>query len=53
MQFTVVALLSLVAVAFASPIPIDAEAPAMSNANGDVVSFDTAAVVQPMTASGQ
>ncbi|KAH8687135.1 hypothetical protein BGZ60DRAFT_425063 [Tricladium varicosporioides] len=106
MQFTIVALLSLVAVAFASPIrrilvgtrlgleiltlphthlmpsvllhdappsplyfvsyiqlqsvstnyvtpAIDAEAPSMSNQNGDVVSFDSTAVVQPMTASGQ
>ncbi|KUJ10753.1 uncharacterized protein LY89DRAFT_739746 [Mollisia scopiformis] len=71
MQFSVIALLSLVAVAFASPIAlpdrlddivarqttatssgVDAEAPAMSDADGNVVSFNTASVYLDATAKG-
>ncbi|KAF4637818.1 hypothetical protein G7Y89_g286 [Cudoniella acicularis] len=53
MQFTIVTLLSLVAVAFASPVQIAARAPqlpteasVMTDANGDVVAFDSASVFQ-------
>jgi len=67
MQFTLVALLSLVAVTFASPIAlpdrldditarspqVETEAAAMSDANGDVISFDSTAVYQAATANGQ
>ncbi|KAG4430145.1 hypothetical protein IFR05_014368 [Cadophora sp. M221] len=64
MQFTIVALLSLVAGAFAGPIAmpqrldditarqIDAEAAAMSNANGEVVAFDATAVYKAATDAG-
>ncbi|KAL5328455.1 hypothetical protein ACEPPN_001954 [Leptodophora sp. 'Broadleaf-Isolate-01'] len=64
MQFTIVALLSLVAVAFAGPIAmpqrldditarqVDAEAAAMSNANGDIVPFNTAEVYKAATDAG-
>ncbi|KAN0102069.1 hypothetical protein V8E51_012579 [Hyaloscypha variabilis] len=50
MQFTVLALLSLVAFAFAAPVAQstqtqpNGEGAAMSNASGDVVTFDTAGV---------
>ncbi|KAG9233006.1 hypothetical protein BJ875DRAFT_60136 [Amylocarpus encephaloides] len=66
MQFSVVALLSLVAVAVASPISlvarmddivarnpqVTAEAPAMSNAAGEVVAFDSKTVNKPAAAAG-
>ncbi|PVH86706.1 hypothetical protein DL98DRAFT_582653 [Cadophora sp. DSE1049] len=64
MQFTIVALLSLVAVAFAGPIAmpqrldditarqVNTEAAAMSNANGDVVAFDAASVYKAATDAG-
>ncbi|KAL2076188.1 hypothetical protein VTL71DRAFT_1131 [Oculimacula yallundae] len=64
MQFTIVALLSLVAVAFAGPIAMPrqlddiiarqviAEAPAMSNAAGEVIAFDATAVYKAATDAG-
>ncbi|CZS97797.1 uncharacterized protein RAG0_12149 [Rhynchosporium agropyri] len=66
MQFTIVALLSLVAVAFAGPIAmpqrlddvvitarqVDAEAAAMSNAAGEVIAFDSSAVYKAATDAG-
>ncbi|KAG0647394.1 hypothetical protein D0Z07_7162 [Hyphodiscus hymeniophilus] len=62
MQFTLITLLSLVAFAFASPVPgrLDdlvarsapappaAEAAAMSDANGNVVAFSSSGVYQGM-----
>ncbi|KAF8860702.1 hypothetical protein BDZ45DRAFT_741126 [Acephala macrosclerotiorum] len=67
MQFSVITILSLVAVAFASPIPlperlddivarqtpsVDAESPAMTDANGNVVNFSTAGVYLDAVAKG-
>ncbi|KAG4420551.1 hypothetical protein IFR04_006258 [Cadophora malorum] len=64
MQFTIVALLSLVAVAFAGPIAmpqrldditarqVNTEAAAMSTADGTVVAFDAASVYKAATDAG-
>ncbi|KAH7412585.1 hypothetical protein BKA64DRAFT_332539 [Cadophora sp. MPI-SDFR-AT-0126] len=61
MQFTIVALLSLVAVAFAGPIAmpqrldarqVNTEAAAMSDASGNVVAFDSASVYKAATDAG-
>ncbi|EPE35874.1 hypothetical protein GLAREA_05212 [Glarea lozoyensis ATCC 20868] len=59
MQFTLFTVLSLVAVALAGPIRLDARAPqvaseaaAMTNSAGEVVAFDSTSVVQPATAAG-
>ncbi|PSS06972.1 hypothetical protein M430DRAFT_45808 [Amorphotheca resinae ATCC 22711] len=74
MQFSIITILSLVAVAFAAPISIPSrvddltsrqditarqapapptEASAMSDANGNVVAFDSTGVYQAATAAGQ
>ncbi|TAQ85522.1 hypothetical protein B7494_g6141 [Chlorociboria aeruginascens] len=66
MQFTIYALLSLVAVAFAGPIAlseridarsadpqVQAEAAAMSDASGNVVSFNSTSVYKAASAAGQ
>jgi len=67
MQFTLITLVSLLAVAIASPIslsqplnartpapaPVDAEAAAMTDASGNVVDFDTSSVYLAATAAGQ
>ncbi|CZR64345.1 uncharacterized protein PAC_14243 [Phialocephala subalpina] len=67
MQFSVITLLSLVAVAFASPIalperlddivarqttPVSAEDSSMTDASGNVVTFNTAGVYLDATAKG-
>ncbi|KFY31593.1 hypothetical protein V493_00981 [Pseudogymnoascus sp. VKM F-4281 (FW-2241)] len=67
MQFKILALASFLTIAFAAPAVRSAgevvvraprpqvlsEAPAMTDANGEVIPFESAGVHQPLTAAGK
>ncbi|KAM3081256.1 hypothetical protein ACMFMG_005212 [Clarireedia jacksonii] len=60
MQFQLFVLVSLAAIVYAQPLlprqdtapAVDASQPSMSNANGDVVTFDSTGVYQAATNAG-